>query len=369
MKLDLEVSLMAERKIELVLGGYGKKNEQAICFAEFDPEKRSLRKVFGLTGLSAPSYLAILKRGEDTILYTFERLGQGASVVALLLTDEGTRELSRFTADWIGPCHISVSEKEDLVYCASYGKGNIAVFRILDDGGLRFLCKARHEGHGARPDRQASPHCHFAGDRDGQLYVADLGLDKVFIYDIERGNETLVPTGQDIEFPAGSGPRHLIMAGEKKERLYVLTEMSSEVFAFRKSEAGWEFLDRADALPGIDPSEELSIPESADVLSVGAAIKMSADEKYLFVSLRLGYQAITAFRVEEDGRLTYLHTAGIGGITPRDFGVFGDDLIAANKDSDLVTVLHFDRQKEKLSLTDIKMEMVQPTCVAAFSKC
>ena len=66
------------------------------------------------------------------------------------------------------------------MYCASYGKGNIAVFRILEDGGLRYLCKIQHVGHGARPDRQSVPHCHFAGDRDGELFVADLGLDKVF---------------------------------------------------------------------------------------------------------------------------------------------------------------------------------------------
>ena len=356
---------MEKRKREIVLGGYGKQNEQGICFAEFAPEQGSLRKISGIGGLSAPTYLAILKKGGDRILYTFERSGQGGAVVALLLSEKGAQELSRFTADWIGPCHISVSEKEDLVYCASYGKGNIAVFRILEDGGLRYLCKIQHVGHGARPDRQSVPHCHFAGDRDGELFVADLGLDKVFIYWIDRENETLVPTDRDIDFPAGSGPRHLVMAGEKRDRLYVLTEMSSEVFAYRKTEAGWELLDRADALPGMEPSEELCVPASADVLSVGSAIKMSADEKYLFVSLRLGYQAITAFRVEEDGRLTYLCTMGTGGITPRDFGVFGDHLIVANKDSDMVTVMHFDRQTETLSLTDIKMEMVQPTCVVA----
>ena len=303
---------MEKRKREIVLGGYGKQNEQGICFAEFAPEQGSLRKISGIGGLSAPTYLAILKKGGDRILYTFERSGQGGAVVALLLSEKGAQELSR-----------------------------------------------------ARPDRQAVPHCHFAGDRDGQLYVADLGLDKVFIYGIDRENETLVPTDRDIDFPAGSGPRHLVMAGEKRDRLYVLTEMSSEVFAYRKTEAGWELLDRADALPGMEPSEELCVPASADVLSVGSAIKMSADEKYLFVSLRLGYQAITAFRVEEDGRLTYLCTMGTGGITPRDFGVFGDHLIVANKDSDLVTVMHFDRQTETLSLTDIKMEMVQPTCVVA----
>ena len=114
---------MEKRKREIVLGGYGKQNEQGICFAEFAPEQGSLRKISGIGGLSAPTYLAILKKGGDRILYTFERSGQGGAVVALLLSEKGAQELSRFTADWIGPCHISVSEKEDLVYCASYGKG------------------------------------------------------------------------------------------------------------------------------------------------------------------------------------------------------------------------------------------------------
>ena len=51
---------MAERKIKIALGGYGKKPEQAVCFAEFDPETKSLGKISGLSGLSAPTYLAVL---------------------------------------------------------------------------------------------------------------------------------------------------------------------------------------------------------------------------------------------------------------------------------------------------------------------
>ena len=54
---------MEKRKREIVLGGYGKQNEQGICFAEFAPEQGSLRKISGIGGLSAPTYLAILKKG------------------------------------------------------------------------------------------------------------------------------------------------------------------------------------------------------------------------------------------------------------------------------------------------------------------
>ena len=43
---------MEKRKREIVLGGYGKQNEQGICFAEFAPEQGSLRKISGIRPFS-----------------------------------------------------------------------------------------------------------------------------------------------------------------------------------------------------------------------------------------------------------------------------------------------------------------------------
>ena len=109
------------------------------------------------------------------------------------------------------------------------------------------------------------------------------------------------------------------------------------------------------------------LPPTADNGSIGCAIRFSADGQYLFVSSRLGYQSISAFRCDPDGRLHFCSRCLCGGITPRDFNVFedagADYILTANQDSDLITALKFDRKAEELTLLDMKMHAVKPTCI------
>jgi 6-phosphogluconolactonase (cycloisomerase 2 family) len=116
--------------------------------------------------------------------------------------------LSRYKADFLGPCHVSVSERGDFVYFASYGKGTVAVFRINEDGGLAFSSMVRHEGRGAHPLRQDRPHPHFAAERDRQLFVVDLGLDKVFVYNIDA-----FPKAEPPASTHSSRPRRRALVG------------------------------------------------------------------------------------------------------------------------------------------------------------
>ena len=116
------------------------------------------------------------------------------------------------------------------------------------------------------------------------------------------------------------------------------------------------------------------VPPTADHGSIGCAIRFTGDGRYLFVSSRLGYQSISAFRCDTDGSLTFADRCLCGGITPRDFNVFESEeavpdspgsvfLLVANQDSDLITALQFDRRSEKLSLLDMKMQAGKPTCI------
>ena len=40
-----------------------------------------------------------------------------------------------------------------------------------------------------------------------------------------------------------------------------------------------------------------------------------------------------------------------------------DYILAANQDSDLITALAFDRGREKLTLLDMRMPAIKPTCI------
>ena len=155
--------------------------------------------------------------------------------------------------------------------------------------------------------------------------------------------------------------------------LFVLTEMANTIFTYRydpKSDK-YVLVQQISAVSDAASDEALMQPSTADNGSIGCAIRFTGDGKYLFVSSRRGYQSISAFRCDPDGKFCFADRSLCGGITPRDFNVFESDdpadqvahLLVANQDSDLITTLRFDRKTEKLSLMDMKMQAVKPTCI------
>ena len=188
-----------------------------------------------------------------------------------------------------------------------------------------------------------------------EVLVCDLGLDTVNVYELDRSAHKLRETNRTIRLPDGSGPRHLAFSDKHPGMLFVLTEMANTIFTYRYD----------------SESDKYVLVPTADNGSIGCAIRFTTDGKYLFVSSRLGYQSISAFRCDPDGKLCFVSRCLCGGITPRDFNVFESDdpsdqvahLLVANQDSDLITALRFDRRAEKLSLLDMKMQAVKPTCI------
>ncbi|MCR5295149.1 MAG: lactonase family protein [Lachnospiraceae bacterium] len=349
------------------VSGYGSREEGSICRMELSSDG-TIRKMKTFSGLNQPSYIALRQAGGEEYLYSFEKDPPDGAAAAFRIRGDELERISYEKADFLGPCHVSLSERGDFAFFASYGKGTAAVYRIREDGGLAFASYVRHEGKGKHPIRQDRPHVHFLGESGGQLFAADLGLDKVFIYDLERESGRLRPAGPPISLPAGAGPRHLALSRRHPERLYILTELTVEVCFCEKGPEGWSIRQKISAPGNRQADPALMVPAGADPLSIGAAIKLSEDEGYLFTSARLGFQSLSAFRVEADGFLTFLDTRESGGVTPRDFALIGDLLVIANQDSDLITTLRFDREKERLLPAAGRADMRKPTCVSAGGK-
>ena len=174
----------------------------------------------------------------------------------------------------------------------------------------------------------------------------------VYVYELDRKAHKLQETNRSIRLPDGSGPRHLAFSDKHPGMLFVLTEMANTIFTYRfDPESDKYILEQqisavCDGASGASPSDPaLMQPPTADNGSIGCAIRFTKDGKYLFVSSRLGYQSISAFRCDPDGKLCSVSRCLCGGITPRDFNVFESDdpedpdihLLVANQDSDLVT--------------------------------
>ena len=372
------------KTLRFFIGTHASAGQDSLCLCEADFEAGSFSTLHSMREISDPTYLAL---SADRILYTFGKTAAGVSVYAV----REQAVISSLPCASGGPCHISVDERGEFLLVAGYGSGTVSLYDLNPDGTIRSLCDFRqYSGVGYdSSDRQRGPHAHYAvfhtvtggalgsSIRD-EVLVCDLGLDTVNVYELDRSAHKLRETNRSIRLPDGSGPRHLALSDKHPGMLFVLTEMANTIFTYRYDSESDKYVlvqqisavcDGASSASPSDPA--LMRPSTADNGSIGCAIRFTTDGKYLFVSSRLGYQSISAFRCDPDGKLYFADRRLCGGITPRDFNLFESDdpadqiahLLVANQDSDLITAMRFDRNTEKLSLMKMKMQAVKPTCI------
>ena len=375
-------------------------------------------------GIENPSYLLCHPNGR--VLYAVEERNPDGGVCALAVEKNGRllQLLDTLPTGGADPCHLSLDAQNEFLFAANYTSGSLAVFRLDKEGRILErtqvlehrqeaavppvsecvskssagdFAAARTEASaepraGRDPVRQEGPHVHFSVWHDGELYVVDLGLDTVFRYALDRTSGRLTPCGAPLVLPAGRGPRHLAFAPGRPERLYVLCELSSSVFFCERERENYRSVQEISALPERETGGECSCgKDAADnagtqtdgravgsgewaangqsaanvVKSTAAAIHFFADGRFLFTSNR-GDDSIAVFRVQEDGRLEKTDCAPTGGTVPRDFGVFGEYLAAANQDSHALTALRFDETAGRLVRIE-GMELAtqgRPVCIA-----
>ncbi len=325
-------------------GSYALENEPGICLFRLDAEKQSLDRLEGFSGIHHPSYLC-LDKGHSMLYAVQEQVPEGM-VHGLSVTEAGLELHSSLPSGGADPCHLSMSGGGLCV--ANYTSGSLAVCELGEDGGLKRRSSfSLHEGKGTNPLRQECAHVHFSKEHEGLLYVTDLGLDRVFVYRETDGS--LQDTGVRLALPAGYGPRHLEFDPGRPEMVYVLCELAGKVVVFKKEEKNYVLVQEADILPSGFKGDNIS-----------AAVKRSGN--LLFASNR-GHDSIAVFRIQADGTLTPTGIFPSGGRTPRDFEIFGDFLVAANQDSDSLTVSKLDRRRGSLSLTDLGAGLVRPCCI------
>lgn len=315
-----------------------------------------------------PSFVAVHSAGGPRFVYAVEEVGdfqgQKTGAVASFRADGAAGALHKLNeqpSGGDGPCHIVVDRKGANVLVANYGGGSVAVLPIGKDGSLKPpSCVIQHEGGGVNPRRQEGPHAHAvvldAANRFA--FVADLGLDKVMIYQYDAEKGTLEPN--DPPFAAvepGSGPRHF--AFHPNGRLaFVNNEMTSTVTAFRydPDRGALETIHTLSTLPeGFDGSRNST-----------AEIAVHPNGRFLYVSNR-GHDSIAGFAIDaETGRLTSIGHTPTGGRTPRNFAIHhsGARLLAANQGSDSIVEFQIDAGTGKLEPTGLTYSVPKPVCIA-----
>jgi len=251
------------------------------------------------------------------IVYAASGDAEEGIVTAYRVTEDGAlSELSVGRAPG-RPAHLAASRDGGYVVTADYGTSSVTLYRLDPDGTIAGRTdELRFEGTGPSP-RQESSHPHQVLEVDGAFLVPDLGADVVRRIEV-TADDALRETDR-FAFPAGSGPRHAVLADGL---LYVACELSGEI--------RWDALDH----PG---GFARGIPSSLTGFDEVAPSAIRSGEGTILVGNRGPGTVLEATRTA-DG-LVDPRESGSGGTWPRDLVLDGELLLVADNRADAVNVM------------------------------
>ena len=270
----------------------------------FEIEESGLLKRKKYYPCDRPMYAVKSKNGLSVLLRcVFEKDGMGG----YFFIDENLQNATEtISTKGIVPCHLSVKNGD--IYVVNYLSGNVV------KNGKEIV---QRKGNSVNPTRQNEPHTHFVDfASDGYLAVCDLGTDTLAFYDkdLRLISETKVPSGYGI--------RHLVFSKDGSF-IYAVNELVPSVSVFEYS----------NGKARIVKTEKISCQNRN---ASGAAIRLSENGKFLYVSLR-GENAVCVFRVKGN-EVQLIQKADCGGDEPRDFDLLDDKIVVCNQKSGNVKV-------------------------------
>lgn len=321
-----------------------------------------------LAGLAAettnPSFVALSPdaRFAFAVNEVAEMNGQPTGAVTAFSRTKGSNELHaprRETTGGAAPCYVSTDNTGRYVFVANYTGGSIAMFPILSDGGVGAMTAfVQHAGKGPNAERQEGPHAHciIPDPSNRFVLVADLGLDRVFVYpfDASTGTLTTTPAGAGV-VASGAGPRHLAFHPDGRV-LYVTNELDSTVTAFRyERETG--ALTHLQTVPSVSgPVPKNNSPADIHVHPSGGVLYMS----------NRGHNSIAAFTIDPRTlELAPLQMTPTGGDWPRNFGIdpTGRFMLVANQRSNDIRSFRIDSKTGRLTATGHRITLPAPVCI------
>jgi len=344
-------------------------DSEGIYQCRLNTKTGEIRQVGVTKGVDNPSFLAIHPSGR--FLYCVNEVGDfrgeasgAVSAFAISPDDAGLHLLNQQSSGGAAPCHIVIDRTGRHVLVANYSGGSVASIPIGSDGQLGMITSLmRHQGASVDPNRQKGPHAHSINvDADNRFAVAaDLGLDKLLVYQFDAANGTLAANATPgIAIKPGSGPRHFAFHPQGGFG-YVVNEMALTVTALAYNSQRGVF----STLQTI-----ATVPDDADRTGLSTAeIRVHPTGKFLYASNR-GHDSIAVFRIEpESGQLALVEIEPTQGKTPRNFCLdpTGTFLLAENQSSGTIVVFRIDQASGALMATGHSVAIPAPVCIRMFS--
>ena len=351
LSLLVPLSAWAAKSI-LYAGSYTSGASKGIYAWRFDSQTGKLAPLGLVAATPQPAHIWAAPSGKVLYAVNWEEQG-GVSAFRIDSRTGGLTFLNRVSAKGAKPNQVVVDPSGRIAVSVNYGAGNLAAYKVLPDGELSEAFYVDQHAGPPRSPRQHGPKAHGVEfSRDGRfMYVAELGLDRVYAYRVDPEAGAIAPGDPPyVETHAGAGPRRLQLSPNGKF-LYVNHETDSEVSVF--------------AVDGTS----LKDVQTVSTLSAGytdpnttAEIIISPDDRFLYVSNR-GRDSIAVFAIDPaSGRLTLTADTPAGGRTPRNLRLdpSAGFLFSSNEGDGTITVFKIDKATGLLSQTAAKAQIDTP---------
>jgi 6-phosphogluconolactonase len=256
------------------------------------------------------------------------------------------------------PSYVSLDPSGHYLLVANFLGGSAAVFALRPDGSIgRRTAFIQHIGASPDPHDPRHAHAHSIRFDPSHRFVllADLGLDKIFVYRLNPKTGALTPSDPPFASVApGSGPRHTAF-DPRGRYVYAINQTANSIVRF-----GWNS-DRG----VLTQFESVStLPEGFKGKNMGSEILMHPSGNFLYATNR-GDNSVAMFSVQTDtGRLTLIQHISTQGKTPRnaEFDPTGKWLLVSNQDSNNAVVFRIDQSTGELIQNGDPVSVPAPFC-------
>ena len=250
------------------------------------------------------------------------------------------------------PNEVAIDPTGKIAVVSNYGARGLTVetnnsafsaLKIESDGKLGQPFFVEHYPGMGFKTSQDGPGAHTHGvifSKDNKyVFVAELGIDRVYTYRIDAAKGTVKPADPAyISFDGGSGPRREALSPDGKF-LYLLRQNDAKVSVLSIDNGKLTEIQKIATVPADNTARDST-----------AEIRITKNGDFLYASNR-GPDSMAAYKVNPDGTLTSLEFIPSLGKSPRNIEIdpSGKYFFASNQNSNNVVIFKIDPKTGHLS--------------------
>jgi 6-phosphogluconolactonase len=351
-----------EKTYMVYVGTYAPADAAGIYGYRLNANTGALRQVLAMPAGPNPSFLTLDAQRRN--LYAVNEIdnfnGSRTGAVSTFAVNQRTGDLtlvSQHPTLGANPCYVSADRENKNLFVANYSGGNVTVFPIQTTGEVGpAVDMDQHIGKGPHKNQEgAHAHCFLPDPAEKFFFSADLGIDQVIGYTLNRATGQLSPGKRAFTTRAGAGPRILTFHPTGRFA-YLICELNSTIYALAYNPARGVFREL---------QMVTTLPANYEGTNYCAHVAVSPDGRFLYGSNR-GHNSLAVYAIHADtGMLTLVEHVGVRGDWPRHFTLdpTGNILLVANQRSNNIATFRVNQETGKLAFTGHTLELPAPACL------